>query len=143
MVVKKILLIISFSIMFFIIPLEMETISQIRDKVSPSLRRDPFSLPSGIYHLSKQPILRERKIELTSEQKPQEMKPSEIPLKLKAILIGEHIRLASINQRILTIGDEINGEKILEIHSDRVILGKGKDRRTILLDQNPLKIKVE
>lgn len=143
MLTKKILFVISFSIAIFIILLNKNTISQIRDRSIYS-RRDPFSLPSGIFHISNQPTtLMEKKVGPSSQPKPHEVKSVEIPLKLKAILIGDHIRLASINQRILTIGDEINGEKILEIHSDRVILGKGKDRRTILLDQSPLKIKVE
>ena len=106
--------------------------------------RDPFSLPKGIYNSSKEPITQKvKKLESIPEVKSQEIKPKEAQWTLKAILIGEYTRLASINQRILTIGDEINGEKILEIHSDRIVLGKGTERRTVLLDKNPLKIKVE
>jgi len=117
--------------------------AQIKRNFSSSLR-DPFALPSGIRHLSKETVpQKEKKIESISELKPQTIKPQEIPLKLKAILISEHIRLASIDQKVLTIGDEINGEKVIDIQSDRVILGKGEKRRTILLDQNPLKITVE
>ncbi len=144
MLIKITLSIICFALVIFIMPIRDNPFSQIRDGLIQSFKRDPFSLPLGIYHTSKQPIsIKEKKTESSSEQRPQEIKKIEIPLELKAILIGEHIRLASINQRILTIGDEINGERVLEIHPDRVVLGKGKERRTILLDQSPLKIKVE
>ena len=46
-------------------------------------------------------------------------------MRVKAILIGDHARLALIDRHIVTIGDSIHGEKVLEIKTDRVILGKG------------------
>ena len=103
-------------------------------------RRDPFLLPPGVHLFSKEiPVQENKKI----PQAPEEVKPAEVPLKLKAILISDHVRLASIDRSIVTVGDSVNGEKILEIRSDRVILGKEGKKRTILLDQSPVKITVE
>lgn len=108
-------------------------------------RKDPFSLPSGIRLLSQEaPVVQEdKKLPPIPEIKPAETKPAETPLKLKAILISDHVRLASIDRTIVTAGDLINGEKVLEIRPDRVILEKEGKKRTLLLDQSPIKITVE
>jgi len=106
----------------------------------PESRRDPFFLPSGVRLLSKETPVQENKKVL---QATEEVKPVEVPLKLKAILIGDHIRLASIDRSIVSIGDFINGEKVLEIRSDRVILEKEGKKRTLVLDQSPIKLTVE
>jgi type II secretory pathway component PulC len=113
-------------------------------KKKPSLfqetRKDPFSLPPGVRLFSKEiPVQESKKI----LQAPEEVKPAEVMLKLKAILIGDHIRLASIDRSIVSIGDFINGEKVLEIRSDRVILEKEGKKRTIFLEQSPIKLTVE
>jgi len=108
--------------------------------ISVESRRDPFLLPSGVRLLSKEiPVQENKKIPQATE----ETKPAETPLKLKAILIGDHIRLASIDRSIVSIGDFINGEKVLEIRSDRVILEKEGKKRTLVLDQSPIKLTVE
>ncbi|MCJ7704806.1 MAG: hypothetical protein MUO28_04615 [Desulfobacterales bacterium] len=114
-------------------------------KKKPSLfqetRKDPFSLPSGIRLPSKEISAQEdKKIAVTVTP---EVKPAEVPLKLKAILISDHIRLASIDRSIVTVGDLVNDEKVLEIRSDRVILEKEGKKRTLLLDQSPIKLTVE
>jgi len=103
-------------------------------------RRDPFFLPSGVRLLSKEISVQENK---KIPQATEEVKPIEVPLKLKAILIGDHVRLASIDRSIVSIGDFINGEKVLEIRSDRVILEKEGKKRTLVLDQSPIKLTVE
>ena len=113
-------------------------------KKKPSLfqetRKDPFSLPPGVRLLSKEISVQENK---KIPQAMEEVKPAEVPLKLKAILIGDHVRLASIDRSIVSIGDFINGEKVLEIRSDRVILEKEGKKRTLVLDQSPIKLTVE
>ncbi|MDI6762675.1 MAG: hypothetical protein QME83_06530 [Thermodesulfobacteriota bacterium] len=113
-------------------------------KKKPSLfqetRKDPFSLPPGVRLFSKEIPVQENKRIL---QATEEVKPVEVPLKLKAILIGDHVRLASIDRSIVTVGDLVNDEKVLEIRPDRVILGKEGKKRTILLEQSPVKLKVE
>ena len=107
--------------------------------LSVQTRKDPFSLPSGVRLLSKEsPVQEDKRLQPIAE-----IKPVETPLKLKAILISDHIRLASIDRSIVTVGDLINDEKVLEIRPDRVILGKEGKKRTLLLDQSPIKLTVE
>jgi hypothetical protein len=43
----------------------------------------------------------------------------------------------------VTAGDSIQDEKVLEIEKDRVILGKGNRKRTLLLSQSPVLLTVE
>ena len=77
---------------------------------------------------------------------PPEVKPIDVPpppLKLRAILIGDHIRLASIDRRIVTVGDMIQEERVLEIKSDQVVLGKGDKKRSLNLSQSPIRLNVE
>ena len=63
--------------------------------------RDPFILPTGIRLLSKSDTPAVFKKPVTSGTlSTLETKPKEIPLKVSAILIGEHIRLASIDHHI-------------------------------------------
>lgn len=117
-------------------------------KKKPSLiqetRKDPFSLPTGVRLLSKDvPVQEDKQLQSITVIKPVETKPAETPLKLKAILISDQVRLASIDRSIVTVGDSIKGEKVLEILPDRVILEKEGKKRTILLDQSPVKITVE
>ncbi len=122
------------------IPL-MEIHGQSKKKSSQfhEVRSDPFSLPPGI-RLHSQEVLAPKEDKMTSTP---EAKPVELPFMLKAILITDHIRLASINRSIVTLGDFINDEKVMEIRSDRVILEKEGKKRTLVLDQSPIKLTVE
>ena len=98
--------------------------------------RDPFVLPPGVRLLSeKEPTLGK------FENKLMDIPP--LPLKVKAILISDDIRLASIDRYIVTVGDTIHDEKVLDIKADQVVLGKGDKKRTIFLDQSPIKLTVE
>ena len=118
-----------------------EVHAQLKKKPSlfQEIRKDPFSLPSGVRLLSKElPVQEDKRLQPIAE-----IKPGETPLKLKAILISDHIRLASIDRSIVTVGDLVNDEKVLEIRPDRVILGKEGKKRTLLLDQSPIKLTVE
>ena len=98
--------------------------------------RDPFVLPSGVRLLSK-----EHTSSVTQEVPSKDIAPPS--LKVNAILISDRIRLASIDRHILTVGDSIHDEKILEIKTDQVILGKGDKKRTLLLSQSPVQLTVE
>ena len=116
----------------------MTAYGQTKEKISLSqdFQRDPFLLPSGVRLLSKsEPVLDK------FGTKPIDVSP--LPLKVKAILISDHIRLASIDRYIVTVGDSIYDEKVLEIKADQVTLGKGDKKRTIFLDQSPIKLTVE
>ncbi|MFB3886014.1 MAG: hypothetical protein ACE144_12355 [Thermodesulfobacteriota bacterium] len=98
--------------------------------------RDPFVLPPGIRLLSRADTV----------SVSQKVSSKEVPtpsLRVNAILISDRIRLASIDKHIVTIGDTILGEKILEIEKDRVILGMGDKRRTLHLSQSPVELMVE
>jgi hypothetical protein len=104
--------------------------------------KDPFLLPSGVRLLSKIDTASGAKgIPSKTEGKPNDILPP--PLKVKAILISEHVRLALIDRHIVTVGDSIHDEKVLEIKTDRVILGKGDQKRTLLLSQSPVLLTIE
>jgi hypothetical protein len=105
-------------------------------------RRDPFSLPAGIRLLSQESQRQEEKL-ILSKKESLLIPPVEPPLKLKAILIGDHVRLASIDRFIVTVGDSVNDERVIEIRPDRVILGKEGKTRAIFLDQSRVKLTVE
>jgi hypothetical protein len=98
--------------------------------------RDPFLLPPGVHLLSKTGTASGR-----TDRQSNDILSS--PLKVKAILISDHARLALIDRHIVTVGDSIQGEKVLEIKTDRVILGKGEQKRTLLLSQSPVLLTVE
>lgn len=120
-----------------------------KDEESPSQTnpadtgsRNPFLLPWGVYPLSREGAGSVRKEKATeSEAKLEEIETP--PFKVRAILISDQIRLATIGSQIVAVGDEINGEKILEIKNDRVILGKGDRKRTLHLQQSPLRLTTE
>jgi len=137
-------LILSFIIFGIILAEPIKARGELKRKVSPSRERgrDPFQLPEGIRLLSKIDSVQGAKgTNSKSETKPIEISP--LPLKVKTILISDHIRLASIDQHIVTVGDLIHDEKVLEIDTDRVILGKGDKKRTLLLIQSPIQLTVE
>ena len=120
-----------------------------KDEESPSQKksqgtrlRNPFLLPRGIYFLSKEGVGSVRKEKATGpDAKLEEIETS--PLKVRAILISEQIRLATIGPHIVAVGDKLDGETILEIKNDRVILGKGDRKRTLPLHQSPLQLTIE
>jgi hypothetical protein len=113
--------------------------SKLKPGLSPEDGRDPFSLPPRVHLLSKGDTLSVTKGSFSTR----EIKPSSPSLKVKAILISDRIRLASIDRYIVAVGDSIRDEKILEIKNDRVILGKGNNKRALLLYQSPVQITVE
>jgi len=145
---KKIMLVLTFTTVcigvgFALIdPIEVCGQSQGRMVISPESGRDPFLLPSGVHLLSKIDTTSGGKgIPSKTGGKPDDMFPS--PLRIKAILISDHVRLALIDRYIVTVGDSIRDEKVLEIKTDRVILGKGDQKKTLLLSQSPILLTVE
>jgi len=112
----------------------------------PSPQKDPFLFPQGVRLLSKSDAAPATKGTRSAlETKPPETKPIDIPppLTVKAVLMSDHVRLASIDGHIVSVGDSIGDEKVLEIGPDRVVLGKGDKRRTLLLSQSPIRLTVE
>ena len=103
--------------------------------------RDPFLLPQGVRLLSKSDAaLVAKETLLPLETKPVDIPP---PLTVKAILMRDHVRLASIDRHIVAVGDSIGDEKVLEIEPNRVVLGKGDKRRILLLSQSPIRLTIE
>jgi hypothetical protein len=120
-----------------------------KDEENPSQKksegvrsRNPFLLPPGIYFLSKEGVGPIRKDKASgTDTKLEEIETS--PLKVRAILISDQIRLATIGPHIVAVGDRLNGETILEIKNDQVILGKGDRKRTLHLHQSPVQLTIE
>jgi hypothetical protein len=122
-----------------------------KDEESPSQRksqgtrsRNPFLLPPGIYLLSKEgvaPVRKEKEKATGPDAKLEEIETS--PFQVRAILISDQIRLATIGSHIVAVGDKLDGETILEIKNDRVMLGKGDRKRTLHLHQSPLQLTLE
>lgn len=142
-IILTLTLVIQFNLFGFILNDSGMVYGQSKGRVTLSQEgaRDPFLLPPGVRPLSKNEAVSEVKgIRPISEIKPVDMVPS---LKVKAILISDHVRLALIDRHIVTIGDSIQDEKILEIKADRVILGKRDHQRTLFLSQSPVRLTVE
>jgi len=87
--------------------------------------KDPFKFPPGA--------------ELRVAEQGESLKAIQAPVKkLTAILITDSQKVASINHKVVTVGDVIDGERVLEIMPDRVILQKGTSKRVITLDESPI-----
>jgi len=145
---QKIILVVTFVTIFILIgitlmdPIVANGQNKGRMVLSQESRRDPFLLPSGVRLLSKTNTnLGTKEIPSKTGSKPNvELSSS---LKVKAILISDHIRLALIDRHIVKVGDLIQEETVLEIKPDRVLLGKGVQKRTLLLSQSPILLTVE
>ncbi len=111
---------------------------------TPSWGRNPFLLPSGVRLKSKSDsaVVTEKAVS-TSNKKANTPGNPNADLEVRAIFISEHIRLASIDSHLVTVGDVINDEEILKIENDRVILGKGDKKRAIFLYQSPIQVIIE
>lgn len=113
-----------------------------RNKAEGTRVRNPFLLPPGVYLLSKEGTGSVRKERTAGpDTKLEETETS--AFKVRAILISEQIRLATIGSHIVAVGDKLNDDTILEIKKDRVILGKGDNKRTLHLRQSPVQMTIE
>ena len=103
---------------------------------------DPFSLPRGVHSRSKSdPVAPAKGLSSKPDVKSREIPPPF--LEVKAILVSDHLRLAFIDHQILTVGDLIHDEKVLEIQTDRVVLERGDKKRSLLLKQSPVRLTIE
>jgi len=100
-------------------------------KKSPSEKawgRDPFGFPPGV--------------ELRGAEQGESLKAVkavEPPVKkVTAILITDSRKVASINHKVVAVGNLIDGERVLEIMPDRVVLQKGVRKQVIMLDESPI-----
>jgi hypothetical protein len=106
-----------------------------KERLNDGTGRDPFSLPLGVRPLFKG----ENRGETATVTKGEESKMGRV----KAILISRHISLALVDRHIVKTGDSIDGEKVVEISPDQVILEKGGKKRTLFLYQSAIPLKVE
>lgn len=98
--------------------------------------RDPFSLPSGVFPLPKEG----EKVESTKgNHLPEDLSVQ----KVKAILISKRLRLALIDHQIISVGDSIRDEKVIDIKPDHVILTKGDKKRILFLYKNNIPLKID
>ncbi len=117
-------------------------------KIPQKEMRTPFSLPAGVHLRSKgqevpaAPKAPEKTLQREIKIPDLHSSPLRPPLKVKAILIGSHSRLALIDRHIVREGDSIEGEKILMIARDHVVLGQGGKKRTLFLQQSPVHLSV-
>jgi hypothetical protein len=90
--------------------------------------RDPFQLPPGT------------KLKITAQGKsPKDIKPH--TKKITAILITDSQKIASINHKVVAVGDLINGERVLDIKPDRVILERDGRKHIIMLEKDIIHLK--
>jgi hypothetical protein len=120
-------------------PIAVNGQSKGRTTLSQESGRDPFLLPPGVHLLSKIGTA----LGVKGATSGMDNRPDENLIKVKAILISDRARLALIDRHIVTVGDSIRGEQVLEIKTDRVTLGKGDQKRTLLLSQSPVLLTVE
>jgi hypothetical protein len=59
--------------------------------------------------------------------------------KITAILSTDSQKIASINHEVVVVGDLIDGERVLDIKSDRVILEKDGKKHIIMLEKSIIK----
>ena len=62
---------------------------------------------------------------------------------VKSILISGSSKIATINEHIVTVGDFLGEEKVLEINEDSVVLGRDGKRRVIKPRQPSIHIRVK
>jgi hypothetical protein len=103
---------------------------------------DPFSLPQGVHPRSGGgPGTPAKDLSPKPNVKFREIPPPF--LEVKAILVSDHLRLAFIDHQILSVGDFILDERVLDIQTDQVVLGKGDKKRRLFLKQSPVRLTIE
>lgn len=111
--------------------------SEIED-VRQGWEKNPFALPSGIR------LVRDKEKEPEPGATAIKTSETNLPeLKVNSIFISNGRKLAIINNRVVTVGNELGNEKIIDIQRDRVIMGNANQKRTILLDQSPVSLTVK
>ena len=105
-------------------PLTGEELTQWRQRHESAWRRDPFL------------TTQEEQALLTPKAAPVKPKEAPAPLPsytLKAVLISDGEKVATLNSSVVSEGEQIGEERVVEIRPDRVILERAGQRRTISL----------
>lgn len=94
--------------------------------------RNPFLTPEEIVSIQ------EGKVQ------PQSVLPEELPhYEVNTILVSDSRKIAIIGNNIVTVGDWVGQEKVLEINSDNVVLGKDKRRRVLKLRESSVHLEMK
>ncbi|MFQ5881980.1 MAG: hypothetical protein ACE5I9_05850 [Candidatus Methylomirabilales bacterium] len=72
----------------------------------------------------------------------EELAPGFAPLEVRAILVSEGRKVAMINSHVVTEGDLVGEERVLEIRPHAVVLGKGKHTRTVEMQFSSLPVRL-
>ena len=62
---------------------------------------------------------------------------------VRAIIMGRPKPVATIDGRVVTVGDKIGEEKVMEIREDSVVLGTGRERRSLKIAERSAAIEVK
>jgi type II secretory pathway component PulC len=121
-------------------PLDVPEIAGKKRPTEKTWGRDPFELSPGVKLRGVKKAKSRKAIKPSVKKK--SAKAIEPPAKkVTAILITDSRKIASINHKVVTVGDSIDGEKVLEIKPDRVILEKNGKRKVIMLEESPVQWK--
>jgi len=97
--------------------------------------RNPFALPQGVRLLSALPETADPKAQdqagAPTEKDPAKAEP--LTRVLSGILTGSRQRLAIIDGTLVGTGDHIEGEQVVDIGRDSVVLARDGQRRTLRL----------
>ena len=97
--------------------------------------RNPFALPAGVHPLSgAAPSLRPPGEVGAHDTDPARAAVPEPPAReLSGILVGPRDRVAIIDGTLLRAGDSVEGEHVIDIPRDHVVLARDGQRRTLRL----------
>lgn len=119
-----------------------ETVKTIEQPVAPQVAlslgdpdRNPFALPPGVRLLTDAGAPGEAKP--PSEAAGQELAKAALPeppaRQLNGILVGPRDRVAIIDGTLVRPGDSLEGERVIDIQRDRVVLARDGRERTLRL----------
>lgn len=111
-----------------------------REKASAMLPRPE----AGVW--GRNPFLTQEEIASLQKKEPPPPIPETVapPVwEVKSILISGSSRVATINDSIVTVGDFVGEERVLEIQEDRVVLGREGKKWVIRVKQPAIPIEME
>ena len=62
---------------------------------------------------------------------------------VRAIIMGRPKPVATIDGRVVTVGDKVGEARVVEIREDSVVLGTGRERRTLKIAERSAEIEVK
>ena len=62
---------------------------------------------------------------------------------VRAIIMGRPKPVATVDGKVVTVGDKIGDERVMEIREDSVVLGTGRERRSLKIAEPSAAIEVK